>query len=96
MYKSSGRAGRAWVLALFILAGIILGGFIANGITTALDPRNVRWLDWLAYGNTFGLTSPFTLDLGIVKLVFGLSVKFTVAGLILMIASVFLYRRFGR
>ena len=65
-----------WILLVFILIGIVLGGFIGQLF------QNVPALAWLGYGKTFGLTSPVTLDLGIIVLTFGISFNITIAGII--------------
>lgn len=76
----------AWALALLILCGIVLGGFI--GMLT----QNVPALSWLNYGQSFGLSSPVTLDLGILVISFGLSIKITVASIIGVILSIIIYK----
>lgn len=75
-----------WVLLLMILAGIVLGGFI--GQLTA----NVPALSWLNYGQTFGLSTPLILDLGILVLTFGLTIKITIAGLLGIVLAILIYR----
>lgn len=65
-----------WILILLMLAGVVLGGFIAQLVA------DVSFLSFLAYGKTFGLTSPLNLDLGILTLQFGLTINFTIAGLL--------------
>lgn len=47
-----------WLLWLFILIGIVLGGLIAE--LTA----SVHALSWLSYGQSFGLDNPLVLNLG--------------------------------
>ncbi len=76
----------AWALALLILCGIVLGGFI--GMLT----QNISALSWLNYGQSFGLTAPITLDLGILVISFGLSIKITIASIIGVILSVIIYK----
>ena len=49
-----------WVLIILMLAGIVIGGFI--GTLT----QNVEGLNWLNYGQSFGLDSPIVLNLGII------------------------------
>ena len=64
---SKGTFGKnAWALFLLLLAGIVLGGFI--GTLTA----GVPFLSWLNYGQSFGLTSPVVLDLGVLVLTLSL------------------------
>ena len=71
-----------WACFLLILAGIVIGGFIGN-----LLP-----VDWLNYGQSFGLSSPIVLDLGILCITFGLSIKITVASILGIILSIIIYR----
>lgn len=75
-----------WGLFLLLLAGIVIGGLIGNWAA------GVSGLSWLAYGQTFGLTSPIVLDLGIVVLTFGLSIKITVAGILGILIAILIYR----
>ncbi len=71
-----------WACFLLILAGIVIGGFIGN-----LLP-----VEWLNYGQSFGLSSPIVLDLGILCVTFGLSIKITVASILGIILSIIIYR----
>lgn len=71
-----------WACFLLILAGIVIGGFIGN-----LLP-----VEWLNYGQSFGLSSPIVLDLGILCITFGLSIKITVASILGIIVSIIIYR----
>ena len=71
-----GAGKNYWALALMILAGIVLGSFLAT--LTA----NISWLSWLSYGQTFGVQNPIVLDLGVIILTFGLTIKITIASII--------------
>ena len=76
----------AWALFLLILTGIVLGGFIgmlAEGVTA---------LSWLAYGQSFGLDEPIILNLGLLVVTFGLTIKITIASIIGVILSIIIYR----
>ncbi|MFQ8841123.1 MAG: DUF4321 domain-containing protein [Clostridium fessum] len=42
----------------------------------------VRGLSWLNYGQSFGLMDPVVLDLGILVITFGLSIRVTMASII--------------
>lgn len=84
---SKGTFGKnAWALFLLLLAGIVLGGFI--GTLTA----GVPFLSWLNYGQSFGLTSPVVLDLGVLVLTFGLTIRITIASIIGVLLAVLIYR----
>ena len=75
-----------WVLLLLVLTGIVLGGFIG---TMAQD---VSWLSWLNFGQSFGLNDPLVLDLGVLIITFGLSIKITLASLIGVVLALIVYR----
>lgn len=75
-----------WALLIMILAGVVLGGFIgklASGISA---------LSWLDYGQKFGLSQPVVLDLGILVLTFGLTIKITIAGILGIVLAIIIYR----
>ena len=76
-----------WVLVLLMLAGVVLGGFIGNAL------GGISALSWLNYGSSFGLSSPLVLDLGVLTLQFGLTIRFTIAGIIGIILAFFIYRK---
>lgn len=75
-----------WALFLLILSGIVIGGFIGQ-LT-----KGIPALSWLCYGQTFGLTSPIVLDLGVLVLTFGLTVKITIASIIGIVIALIIYR----
>ena len=75
-----------WALFLFVLTGIVLGGFIA------MMTETVPALSWLSYGQTFGFDSPIILNLGMVVITFGLSIKITIASIIGVVLAIFIYR----
>lgn len=76
----------AWVLLLLILCGIVLGGFIG------MLADNASFLSFLNYGQTFGLSSPVVLDLGVLVLTFGLTIRISIASIIGVIISVVVYK----
>ena len=66
-----------WACFLLILAGIVIGGFPSS---------------FLNYGQTFGLAEPLILDLGILCITFGLTIKITVASIIGIVIGIIVYR----
>lgn len=76
----------SWALFLLILSGIVLGGFI--GVLA----EGVSALSWLSYGQVFGLSNPIVLDLGILVITFGLSIKITIASILGVVISIIIYR----
>ena len=79
--SSISKYKNGWLLLLFIMIGIVIGGLISE--VTA----GVSGLSWLSYGNTFGINSngnPLVLDLGIFVI--------TLASIIGVIAAIVIYR----
>ena len=76
----------SWALLLMILAGIVLGGFIG------MMAEGVSALSWLGYGQSFGLEGPIELNLGILVITFGLSIKITIASIIGVVIAILIYR----
>lgn len=82
----------AWVLVLLMLTGIVLGSFIGH-IT-----KDVAALSWLNYGLDFGIGSPDTngivsLNLGVLIISFGLKLRISIASVLGMVLSIFIYRK---
>lgn len=82
---------RSLYCLFLICAGIVIGSLVA-----ALS-ANVPFLNWLSYGMDFGLTTPFVLDLAVLKLTFGLSLKLTISVVIFvslaLVIGLSVYRR---
>ena len=76
-----------WACFLMMLSGIVLGGFI--GYLT----KDIRFLSWLNYGQTFGLEQPIVLNLGIMVLTFGLTINISVASIIGVVVAIILYKK---
>ena len=71
-----------WACFLLILAGIVIGGLIGNLLPST----------WLNYGQTFGMVSEIVLNLGILVLTFGLSIKITLASIVGVVVAILIYR----
>lgn len=76
-----------WLLMIFILSGIVIGGLLGEFAS------NVDWLWWLSYGQEFGITTPFSLDLHVIKVTFSVVFKINIASIIGIGISLWLYRR---
>jgi len=84
----SGAANKSkWTLLLILLSGIVLGGFIGHLC------RNVGFLSWLNYGQSFGLSSPVVLDLGIMVFTFGLTITINIASILGIIIGIIIYKK---
>ena len=80
-----------WALVLIILSGIVLGGFFGY------LARDISWLSWLNFGQEFGIGAagggPLVLELGVITLQFGFTIRITIASILGIIAAVFIYRK---
>lgn len=81
------RSKNGWVLLVMVLSGVVLGGFI--GMLTA----NVSGLNWLNYGQSFGIETPIVLDLGLLVLTFGLTIHISIASIIGVVLAIIIYRK---
>ena len=77
------REKNIWILVLFILCGIVVGGLLGD------LAGHVDFLWWLSYGEQFGISEPITLDLQVITLTFGLMFKINIG----MILAIFIYRK---
>ena len=75
-----------WTLLLLVLAGVVLGGFLGS------LAAGVPGLDWLNFGDSFGLENPVVLSLGLVVLTFGLTIKINIASIIGIVLAILVYR----
>ena len=83
----STREKNIWILLIFILSGLVIGGLLGE-----LASR-VDFLWWLSYGESFGLSSPVELDLNILNITFALMFKINIASIIGMAIAIFIYRK---
>lgn len=75
-----------WILLILLMSGIVLGGFFGN------LAAGISWLSWLDFGQSFGLDSPLVLNLGMLVITFGLSIKITMASIIGVAVALLVYR----
>lgn len=81
------REKNVWILILFILSGIVVGGLLGDLASS------VNFLNWLSYGEQFGLTNPIELDLSVVKLTLGVMFKINIASIVGIILAIFIYKK---
>ncbi len=73
-------------MLILLMSGIVLGGFFGN------LAAGIPWLSWLDFGQSFGLDSPLVLNLGMLVITFGLSIKITMASIIGVAVALLVYR----
>ncbi len=81
------RDKNIWILLIFICCGLVIGGLLGQMAS------QVEWLNWLSYGQTFGLSEPLVLNLNVIKITFGLMLNINVASIIGMAIALLLYRK---
>lgn len=81
------RDKNIWILLIFICCGLVIGGLLGQMAS------QVEWLNWLSYGQTFGLSEPLVLELNVIKITFGLMLNINVASIIGMAIALLLYRK---
>lgn len=86
------NAKNTGVLLIVVLAGVVLGGFLGY------LAKDVPYLTWLNYGQQFGIGSTgqdgvVKLNLGVMVISFGLSIKITIGGIIGIILAILIYRK---
>lgn len=75
----------SFLQVLVLLIGAVLGSLIAK------MAAGVSFLGWLAFGQTFGLSTT-TLDLGVLTLTAGFSMSITVATILGLIIAIVICR----
>lgn len=81
------RDKSTWIVLLFICAGLVIGGLLGE-VASQVD-----WLSWLAYGQTFGIETPFELNLNVLSLTFAFALHINIASIIGLAIAIFLYRK---
>lgn len=81
------REKNIWILILFILCGIVVGGLLGE-LAGQID-----FLWWLSYGQNFGLEDPITLNLQVISLTFALMLKINISSIIGMVLAIFIYKK---
>ena len=73
-----------WITLLLVCAGVVVGSLVAE--VTAGTPV----LKYLSYGLDFGTAAPVTVDLHVLIVTFGITVKITVAHILFVTAAILL------
>lgn len=81
------RDTRFWLFLIFLFSGIIVGGLLGD------LAKSVPYLEWLGYGESFGLTEPVVLDVAVLKVTFSIMFELNIASVIGILLAIFVYRK---
>lgn len=81
------RDKNIWILMLFIMSGLVIGGLLGSMLA------DVPGMWWLSYGQEFGLETPIVLDINILRLTFGLTLRINIASILGLIIAIFIYKK---
>ena len=77
-----------WILLIFILSGLVIGGLLGD------LAGHISWLNWMSFGQKFGLETPIILDLNVVKITFGLMFNINIASIVGVTIAIIIYKKF--
>ncbi|NLK21504.1 MAG: DUF4321 domain-containing protein [Epulopiscium sp.] len=81
------RGKNNWALFLFLLGGIVIGGFIGHYI------GQIPYMEWIRYGKEFGFQNPLVLDLELLYIEFSIKIQITIGSIIGIIGAILIYRK---
>lgn len=88
MVKTSKRGQNPWwILVVIVIAGAMLGSVLAGAVGES------TYLSWLGRSLTVGLAPPVVLDLQVLKLTLGLTLRLNLAVVLGILVAAFVFRR---
>lgn len=78
---------KIWILLIFILAGIVIGGLL-NELAIRMGAPT-----WLTTWYPFGLEDPLSVNFQIVKFSFAFLININIFSIIGMLIGIFVYRK---
>ena len=88
MAKSSKRGQNPWwILIVIVIAGAMLGSVLAGAVGES------TYLSWLARSLTVGLSPPVVIDLHVLTLTLGLTLRLNLAVVLGILIAAFVFRR---
>ncbi len=88
MVKASRRGQNPWwILVVIVIAGAMLGSVLAGAVGES------TYLSWLGRSLTVGLAPPVVLDLHVLTLTLGLTLRLNLAVVLGILVAAFVFRR---
>lgn len=92
--STSKSSKNAWVMVLMMLMGIVAGGFLGQLLTSLANSVSFfSFLNIFNYSHNFGMSSPLSIDLGVISFTIGLMINFNIWGIIGIIIAIIIYRK---
>lgn len=82
--------GHFWLNLFLVMVGVVIGSMVAEMTV------GIPWLKWLSYGLEFGTENPVVLDLNLLRLTFGISIRITVSMILFIVIALLLGRLLTR
>lgn len=87
MGKTSKRGRNPWwILVVIVIAGAMLGSVVANAV------GQFTYLSWLGRSISIGLTPPVVIDLHVLTLTLGFTVRLNLAIVLGILVAAFVFR----
>ena len=81
------KGKNTWVAILFIFAGLVIGGLLGE-VASQVD-----WLNWLSYGQSFGMDDPLVLNMNVLSFTIAFALHINIASIIGLAIAIFLYKK---
>jgi asparagine N-glycosylation enzyme membrane subunit Stt3 len=76
-----------WILVVIVIAGAMLGSVLASAVGES------TYLSWLGRSRTIGLAPPVVIDLHVLTLTLGLTLRLNLAVVLGILIAAFVFRR---
>ena len=76
-----------WILLLCMLSGLTIGNFLGELCT------GFSFLNFINYGQAFGLAEPVTIDLGFILMTFKFQMSITLAGIFGLGCGILIFKK---
>ena len=90
-YEAVGVRKSPWVLLLFLLIGGLLGGILGE-VLQVMAPKGGTIQAFFITAVTPGISPPLTIDLILLKLTLGFSLKISLLSVLGMLLGIYLYK----
>ena len=87
MAKPKRGQNPSWILVVIVIAGAMLGSVLAGAVGES------TYLSWLGRSLTVGLAPPVVIDLHVLTVTFGLTLRLNLAVVLGILIAAYVFRR---